>query len=178
MQDRLEIAFAEAHRALTIEQQSSKPPDRLCVAALTAVDPRAPPLVRPLRISSGSDAFLLHVVFCTLSCARCLVHVACCTAQASVCDWRHSPSSVVEVRPHRASSPASVLDELPWRGGSVAASAGAVYLNGVYGSPLCQNWAHPLPTSASGLGSTLSRPHWDWAHPCHICTVNRRRWAV
>ena len=74
MQDRLEIAFAEAHRALTIEQQSSKPPDRLCVAALTAVDPRAPPLIRPLRVSSGSDAFLLHVVFCTLSCARRLLH--------------------------------------------------------------------------------------------------------
>ena len=87
MQDRLEIAFAEAHRALTIEQQSSNHPDRLCVAALTAVDPRAP----PLSALSPEDRmpFRLRVVFCT--------------AQASVCDWRHSPSSVVEVRPHCAS---------------------------------------------------------------------------
>ena len=27
-----------------------------------------------------------------------------------------------------------------------------------------------LRAPAPGLGSPLPHPHWDWAHPCHICT--------
>ena len=164
MQDRLEIAFAEAHRALTIEQQISKPPDRLCVAALTAVNPRAPPLIRPLRISSGSNAFLLHVVFCTLSCARCLLHVVLCTSPVAPLRRRFAIGATRRARWSRCGRTVRLrplVSSMNFRGVAVAWLPVLELFTSTAFS------AHPCAKTGP---TPFPRLHPDWAQSSHVRT--------